>query len=203
MTDFEFDCFQKKQLARMARYRKRGSKSKKCRMSTDYMTEKQWKERNGKLYTCNLNKPVSWAGFKDLPRNIQEEYIRHMIELYNVNASSLAQMFGVRPLTVRRLIEANKLGISFKVGNSMNAAQRERWNEFLAGGRVVPAPDPEPAADVDMAEEPEEQFRPGSMSMKQFSLVFQGKLDPTMIANSILSIAGQNAEGKIEIICTL
>lgn len=42
MNDFDFDCLQKKRLAQQAKYRKRGSKSKKCTMSTDYMTTKQW-----------------------------------------------------------------------------------------------------------------------------------------------------------------
>lgn len=40
MNDFEFDCLQKKRLAQQAKYRKRGSKSKKCPMSTDHMTKK-------------------------------------------------------------------------------------------------------------------------------------------------------------------
>ena len=30
MNDFDFDCLQKKRLAQQAKYRKRGSKSKKC-----------------------------------------------------------------------------------------------------------------------------------------------------------------------------
>jgi len=41
------------------------------------------------------------------------------------------------------------------------------------------------------------------MDMKQFSLIFQGKIDVGMIANSIRSILGQEASGKIEIVCTL
>lgn len=47
MNDFEFDCLQKKRLAQQAKYRKRGSKSKKCPMSTDHMTKKQWIEKDG------------------------------------------------------------------------------------------------------------------------------------------------------------
>ena len=59
MNDFEFDCLQKKRLAQQAKYRKRGSKSKKCPMSTDHMTKKQWIERCGKIVTIKMDSPVS------------------------------------------------------------------------------------------------------------------------------------------------
>ena len=35
MSDFEYDCWQRKRIAQQAKYRKCGSKSKKCSMSTD------------------------------------------------------------------------------------------------------------------------------------------------------------------------
>lgn len=66
MSDFEYDCWQRKRLAQQAKYRKCGSKSKKCSMSTDHMTQKQWKERNGKVVTVNLNQPITWDEFKAL-----------------------------------------------------------------------------------------------------------------------------------------
>ena len=79
MNDFEFDCMQKKRLAHQAKYRKRGSKSKKCPMSTDHMTAKQWKERCGKIVTVKMDSPVSWASFKELSKSTQEEYIKNLM----------------------------------------------------------------------------------------------------------------------------
>jgi len=210
MTEFYQDVTQRKALARMSKYRKCGSKSTKCPMSTDRMTRKQWEERCGEVQTYVMNEPKTWAVFKALPTSIQKEYIQFLMNGYNVNASSLAQMFGVRPLTVRRHIEMNNLGISFKVGNSMNAAQKREWLDFLqiSAGQ-------EAAADVKQSETPFEEPEtlaescdtapqsPSSMEMRQFSLTFQGTFDLDMIANSIRSIAGPNAVGKIEIICTL
>ena len=181
MTDFEYDILQKKRLAHMAQYRKRGSKSRKCSLSTDHMTEKQWKERNGKVYTCNLNAPMSWEDFRALSGTTQKAYIQHLI---------------------------NGLGVSFKVGSSMNKEQRALWEKFLYGDHV--AGDALPAAVLVCApqeesiEEPDMPSpEPAPMQMRQFSLVFEGKLNMSMIVNSILSIAGPNAEGKIEITCTL
>ena len=208
MTDFEYDCLQKKRLARMAQYRKRGSKSKKCSLSTDHMTEKQWKERNGKVYTCNLNAPMSWEDFRALSGTTQKAYIQHLIASYNVNAASLGQMFGVNPASVRRFIGQNGLGISFRVGSSQNKEQRALWEKFLYGDQVTgdahtsaekgSASPEEPTEEPDLPA-PEQE----PMKMTQFSLVFEGKLDMSMIVNSIRGIVGGNAEGRIEIVCTL
>lgn len=41
------------------------------------------------------------------------------------------------------------------------------------------------------------------MSMTQFSFTFQGKIDTSAIANSILQLLGENGCGKVEVVCTL
>lgn len=131
MSDFEYDCWQRKRIAQQAKYRKCGSKSKKCSMSTDHMTQKQWKERNGKVVTVNLNQPITWDDFKALTASMQEEYLKHMMENYGANATSFAAMFGVQPLTIRRHIQMNKLNIKFPVGHSMSTAQKDTFMHKL------------------------------------------------------------------------
>ncbi len=47
MSDFEYDCWQRKRLAQQAKYRKCGSKSKKCSMSnrphdSETVERKEW-----------------------------------------------------------------------------------------------------------------------------------------------------------------
>ena len=73
MDDFTYDCWQKKQLAQQARHRKRGSKSRKCSLPSDSLTKKQWKERNGKTLSINLNQPTSWEIFKEVSKQTQED----------------------------------------------------------------------------------------------------------------------------------
>lgn len=198
MTDFDYDCLERKRLARQAKYRKCGSKSRKCPMSTDHMTHKQWKERCGAVVSINIGQPVSWDNFKEMSKRTQEEYLKDLMSTYGANATSLAAMFGIRPLTVRRYIASKELDINFPVGHSMNSEQRAAWEAFLANGGGVPqalpeqAPVDEPQADVDVR-----------MSMSRFSLSFNGKIDVNMIANSLLHILGGNASGHIEIICDL
>ncbi len=178
MSDFEYDCWQRKRLAQQAKYRKCGSKSKKCSMSTDHMTQKQWKDTS-----------------------MQEEYLRHMMENYGANATSFAAMFGVQPLTIRRHIQMNKLNIKFPVGHSMSTAQKDAWDELLHGktsdeGVEVEAEDV-PATKLDEAASKQ------SMDMKRFSLCFNGRIDVSMIANSLVHILGDNAVGEVEIVCNL
>ena len=196
MNDFEFDCLQKKRLAQQAKYRKRGSKSKKCPMSTDHMTKKQWIERCGKIVTIKMDSPVSWASFKELSKQTQEEYLKNLMEKYHINASSLAEMFHITPITVRRHIATQGVAVSFPVGHSMNAEDRRAWELFLSGDAVE-------QSENEVSAENEETCDEEPMSMCSFSLRFSGKIDVSMISNSLIRILGDHSVGEIEVTCNL
>ena len=95
MNDFEYDCLQRKRLASQAKYRKRGSKSKKCTLPSDRLTNKQWKERCGPVVSFNFNKPIEWDRFKKLPVAVQSEYITNLQKRFGATAVDLGNMFGV------------------------------------------------------------------------------------------------------------
>lgn len=201
MNDFEYDCLQKKRLAQQARYRRRHGK-RKCTLSTDYMTQKQWKERCGVVLTINYNKPVSWDVFKELTAKTQEEYVRHLMDTYGANATSLAAMFDVQPLTVRRFLSSKELNISFPVGRSMNTEQKTAWEKFLKEEQdSLKAVESVPLTPVSgaMIAAP----AASAMSMKNVSLSFSGKIDVNAIANSLRHILGENMVGEIQIMCSL
>ena len=206
MSDFEFDCMKKKQLAGQAKYRKRGSKSKKCSLPSDGMTNKQWKERCGPVITYNPNKPMVWEDFKKLPDHIQAEYITNLQHKFGVTAVDLSKMFGVQPLTVRKHADANNLGVEFPRGHAMSAAKKAEWDKFVCPEQDEPAflddeceewPVEEPVGDMPAPAQPE------AMKMKNFSLRFSGKIDVNMIANSLKWILGESPNGELEIICNL
>ena len=196
MNDFEFDCLQKKRLAQQAKYRKRGSNSKKCPMSTDHMTKKQWIERCGKIVTIKMDSPVSWASFKELSKQTQEEYLKNLMGKYHINASSLAEMFHITPITVRRHIATQGLAVSFPVGHSMNAEDRRAWELFLSGDTVE-------QSENEVGVESEEMCEGEPMLMCSFSLRFNGKIDVSMISNSLIRILGDHSVGEIEVTCNL
>ena len=206
MSDFEFDCMKKKQLAGQAKYRKRGSKSKKCSLPSDGMTNKQWKERCGPVITYNPNKPMVWEDFKKLPDHIQTEYITNLQHKFGVTAVDLSKMFGVQPLTVRKHADANNLGVEFPRGHAMSAAKKAEWDKFVCPEQDEPAflddeckewPAEEPVNEMPAPAQPE------AMKMKNFSLRFSGNIDVNMIANSLKWILGESPNGELEIICNL
>lgn len=197
MDDFTYDCLQRKRLARQAKYRKCGSKSRKCPMSTDHMTKKQWRERCGKIVSINLNAPVSWEVFKELSKQTQEEYIKGLMENYGANATSLAAMFDVRPLTVRRYITAKELDVSFPVGHSMNAEQKTAWEKFLESGKTATSPDNGVCVSAPLL------AKADGMKMDTFTIRFSGQIDVSMIANSLRHILGDSTTGVVEIMCSL
>lgn len=224
MSDFEYDCLQKKRIANQAKYRKRGSKSKKCNLPSDRLTNKQWKDKCGPVITYSLNKPMTWDDFKQMPAYVQAEYITNLQKKFGVTAVDLGNMFGVRALTVRKHADANNLGIEFPRGHAMNATRRAEWAKFLGEEEHEEVNAPAPASLPESSEpvvfntdedeeksflQPEEDnnavvpLEPKAMCMKKFSLQFAGVIDVNMIANSLKLILGDKSEGELEIICNL
>lgn len=210
MSDFEYDCLQKKRIASQAKYRKCGSKSKKCSLPSDGMTKKQWKDRCGPVVKFNLNKPLSWDDFKKLPIYAQAEYITHLQQKYGATAVDLGKMFGVQALTVRKHADTNNLKVEFYRGRSMNAIQRAAWDAFLCASeddekQIDPADNCTDEYETVGSATPEEfdLDEENTMVMSNFSLRFSGVIDVTMIANSLKRILGDSSKGEIEIICKL
>lgn len=205
MSDFEFDCMKKKQLARQAKYRKRGSKSKKCSLPSDGMTNKQWKEKCGPVILYNPNKPMAWEDFKKLPTNIQAEYITNLKQKYGATAVDLGKMFGVQALTVRKHADANNLGVEFPRGHAMSAAKRAEWDKFVCPEQDEPQAfiEPDDGDDWPVGGNDPAPEQPEAMKMKNFTLRFSGNINVNMIANSLRWILGESSNGELEIICNL
>ena len=132
MNDFDFDVMTKKRIARGAAARKCGSKSRRCTLPSDYLTDAQKKARNGKLSTYNLSKPMTYEQFKLMPRDLQREYLLKLRNDMHASARVIAQMFGCSYETVRVVIR--DLGIN--TGGKkiyMNLDQLMRWNNWLSG----------------------------------------------------------------------
>lgn len=82
MNDFDYDCMQKKRVARGAFAhinRKRGG----CSLPSDTLTEKQRKEKNGEVKSYNITRPMPWREFKPMPEemNACDATIRREAEL--------------------------------------------------------------------------------------------------------------------------
>jgi len=197
MNDFDYEVSSRKHLARQASYRKRGSKSKKCSLSTDYMTRKQWEERCGEIMTYQIGKPMKWDKFKQMPQNIQKEYLQGLIHQYSTTAVDLARMFGVSPQTVIRFCSNPEMGIEFSRGKRMSREEQDNFEKFVSGNDNAIT---DTGASLDNPPVVLETSK--DMNMTEFSLCFEGVFNPEMVMNSIIAMLSSDAVVKLEIRCT-
>lgn len=203
MTDFDYEVLQRKRLAYQAKYRKCGSKSKKCPLPSDRMTRRQWEKRCGEIMTYSMNEPVAWREFKAFPLDIQRSYIAGLIDRYHVNATDLGNLFGVTPMTVTRHCKDAEFGIEFPKGRRMSGEQKARFEAFLSGAaETEETVETEEVHDVetDVSEEiRDENPQPGGMKMENFSIEFHGDFDPDMIRNSLMLMVSPGTQCNITI----
>ncbi len=197
MNDFDFDVMTKKRIARGAAARKCGSKSRRCTLPSDYLTDAQKKARNGKLSTYNLSKPMTYEQFKLMPRDLQREYLLKLRNDMHASTRVIAQMFGCSDETVRVVIR--NLGIN--TGGKkiyMNLDQLMRWNNWLSGDAAntpVAVTEPETETETETisaaAEETEDASAPvnndASTEEMKCAALLGGKLNLRGTASEILS----------------
>lgn len=220
MTDFDFEVKSKKELARSAKYKVNGSKSKKCTLATDYMTQAQIKRMNGDTVSFNINRPMTLKEFKKIPPAAGKEYILRLVDIYGCNYTTIAKMFGCGRATCSRLLSSAPYEITFSRGSAMTREKRKQWGLFLAGeffhveeeseAEAAPesaAPPDEPMDRTD-EEEPDQMIadsetEPRNMKMDRFSLCFSGRLSVEAIANSLRLMLGDGLTGSLRIDCSL
>lgn len=212
MNDFDYDVMLKKRLAGQARYRKCGSKSKKCPMSTDYMTPKQWREKCGEVMTYKLRRPMSWNEFKSMPTHIQKEYLVDLIENYSATASDIGRMLGVTSHTVSKFCSSDDIQIGFTPGKRMPKERRIEFEKLFADNTYEQSnethdntDDAEEAQYVEVPRTPTiDESKPSSeMQMKEFVLSFEGKFNREMVLNSLSYMLPLGTDVKIEIRCQI
>ncbi len=136
MNDFDFDVKEKKRIAAGARARKCGSKSKRCTLPSDYLTAKQKKGLNGKMKTYNLSAPMTYGEFKNMPKDLQKEYLTKLYLDWRISFVEISKMFRCSPETVRKA--CSNLGISTsKRSHRASYEQMQNWYRWLNENRVV------------------------------------------------------------------
>lgn len=158
MHDFDYDAMQKKRIARGASHMKRGSKSKKCTLPSDYLTAAQKRRLNGPVSTYKLDEPMNWESFKAMPEDLQKKYILNLQETYQANNDMLGKMFGVTGVSVCKMRHALGIGAmgQSKMTRDEVAVRDAKWNAFcngVVGGKPGDAKEPEPEIDTELAEE--------------------------------------------------
>ena len=144
MTDEEYvfrsECADRKRTARGSfNKRSHAGKGGRVKMPSDYMTKKERDKMNGEVQSYNLNSPMKWAQFKQMPDDIKREYLNSIISRYNPQQAALAEMFGISRNTVCNMFR--ELGIPFR-GN-VSAVRTGRNDAFWAWVRGAEEAEPE------------------------------------------------------------
>lgn len=116
-------------IAHAARYKKgKGGRAIHTRLPSDRMTNAQIAKKNGPVESYQLGKAMSWEAFKNLPDDrLKKEYLNKLVNKHGGTSASIARMFGVQDVTVRRY--AKTLGIQFTRGKTKEQCQA--WERFL------------------------------------------------------------------------
>lgn len=106
------DSIAKKNIGHSARNRRTHcGKGGSVKFPSDYMTKKELKSMNGEVKSYNMNSPMSWEQFKQLPDDLKVEYIRKIRNKFNVPDCILAEFMGVEKHTFSRWMRTLGLGL--------------------------------------------------------------------------------------------
>ena len=135
MNDFDYEVMQKKRIARGASRMKRGSKSNKCTLPSDYLTAAPKRSLNGPVSTYKLDEPMSWESFKAMPEDLQKQYILNLQNTYQANDKMIGKLFGKSDVTVgeyRKKLGINPIGKS-KMTRDEKTVCDAKWDAFCNG----------------------------------------------------------------------
>ena len=132
MNDFDYDCMQKKRIASGAVHRKRGSKSKKCTLPSDYLSKKELKAMNGEVKSYNIHERMDWRKFKALDDEMAKAHINWLVETFGCNGDAIAESLGVSKSCLFAWLKEHDM----KLGYRRFMGSKE-WLTFLGKMPVV------------------------------------------------------------------
>lgn len=132
-----------KRLARGAYAKKGGSRSRKCSLPSDKLTPKQLRERNGKIMSYNLSKPMNWKTFKSLDDETQSEYLYRLAKLHYARGVDVAEMFGINSSYFSQWLKTKSWGRAI-FEHTGRKTPHSKWVEFLHPTASDPVYTPEP-----------------------------------------------------------
>lgn len=172
MTDEEYifrtECAEKKLTARGSfNRRSHAGKGGRVKMPSDYMTKKERDKMNGEVQSYNLNSPMKWKQFKQMPDDIKREYINSIVEKFDPQQIAIAEMLGVSTRTISNLCR-EQLGISFERGGAHGEGRNAAFWAWVNGATEA---EQEAAPEI-VEEKPAQKPQGGRKAPESGTLVF-------------------------------
>jgi len=207
MTDFEYDIKQRKALSRSAFAKKNGSKSKKCTLPSDRLTEAQIRRLSGPVITYNLSKPMSYDTYKTLPYSVRKEYLEKLTGEFNASSRKICAMMHTSQYSVER--ELKQLGIPTGGPHRyMTQAQAAAWDgwthatdantEAKAPSVIETTPDPDSPPVVPTAPDPGPATEPQPSTLLSGCYTLAGSVRDIIAELYLRMDLDRNAEITVE-----
>ena len=204
MNEFYEEVKQKKSLVSSARHKVSGARSRKCTLPSDHLTAAQKRGLNGPVHTYAINRPMTWAQFKEMPADLQQAHLDYVQNRFSVGLGTIARpVWGVSDSCAYSY--AAKQGLSYQnfrgSHNAEGFAGLKSWSG-LYGETEAPAEEPEAAevpAEEELAEEPAEEPAESVLARMLCSgTVLRLSGTPEELTRAIVeALAGRDAELEI------
>ena len=86
------DIAEKKRTGYGAFHKKNGSKSKKCKFPSDYLSKKERLKMNSEPVSWNLNDFYTFNDFKKMPNDIQVMYCQKLTDTYGIGINAIGEI---------------------------------------------------------------------------------------------------------------
>ena len=132
MNDFDFDCLEKKRLARNAFSRKGTRNRKGCRLPHENLTKKELEKMNGEVFTINTLEKISWERFKQLPTGLKEEYLRAIMDRFGVGLANISRdLFGCESACLYQHCKRYGVRVNTTKGGKIAKSTLDRWRSWI------------------------------------------------------------------------
>lgn len=163
-------------------YKKAGGRGGKCRLPSDYLSNKEKRGLNGKVETVKLNEPMAYSDFKALSNTLKQEYLTNLVENHGARQADIAEMFNISRPVVNKLFKSIAQNVHF--GKTGEKYPDKKWLDFIAAKDKEPTP-----------EAPKE--KQSTVSISEGSITFRGV--PETIFETFKYLLDAKAEHEITI----
>lgn len=149
MNDFDYDVLQKKRIARNAKYQKKGSRSKGCKLPGDYLTKAEKAKLSETKVSIRLHDPITPAQFKLCSTPLKKEWLEWVRDEFHAGSSLISEdLWGMSRTYLTKYIRRYEPTLTdiFSSHKHQTADDRKRWLAWCAGELAIEqkAPEQEP-----------------------------------------------------------
>ena len=122
MTEFDYDCLQKKIIGRSASHRV--GRRRAVTLPCDSLNSAAIQLLNGPCRTYRLGKPMELAQFEAMPEDLQQAYLRRLRQRGG-SEETVGRMLGISPRLLKQLLRQHRV--------RLDRPDPEAWASFLDG----------------------------------------------------------------------